>query len=45
MEEKIVSDDEDTLTSASVVELKKLELKEKEVRANSEAEGNGAERV
>jgi len=30
VEEEIVSDEEDVLTSASVVELKKLELKDKE---------------
>ena len=36
MEEEIVSDDEDMLTSASVIELKKLKLKDKEKECGSQ---------
>ncbi|XP_065920260.1 uncharacterized protein [Dysidea avara] len=36
VEEEIVSDDEDSLTSANVVELKKLELKDKEKERESQ---------
>ena len=36
VEEEIISDDEDVLTSASVAELKKLELKDKEKERKSQ---------